>query len=535
MKSTEKKKKLRMRNLIDRRTPILIFLLFIVKILQFFKKIGIRSREDGWRRAARAFFQTEHSKFSLAVFRLNVWPERELPQVVDYKEAKQQLISRFAKFLQSHSDIHWQLDWEQFYVQRVKKNYLDFIDVTFDDDGNIEAIETFFTPDSFESHVIPGQIQEKITKAIISVYNATKAFPDKLRPVILKTKIKNYITRQSWADKNIIDDIFYFVDRVLGSTFIHFEILPDGDDMQFIRFSSIDFLRKKHPGWGTLNIFGRFSYSYSEIDLWVQVQHVALDGVPMQEMLNRLKQEWGIGGSCTIPRGLLQKITVPQLCSTMTDKGSVYKSIEFIDFEHFIQFRKNLAKKLEDKMTGSIAVVGLIIWLLGHHPAFYQRKFLFTVDIAESELGIRRPGFVFIRPSNYFDESDPMQGLIDYLNDFDEHIASTRRRQSESYELLELYAVFTPFMYTLIHKVLPKSLGDLVGTIGVSMIKSSDLFMAPSSEIHTGGFLAFSNLSLPTDDGRTAGIVTIKGPKENVLIYAEAIRDVMENCGTYLL
>ena len=65
----------RMRSLFDRQSPLLLLFLVFTKMLQAAKRIGIRAREDGWRRVVSTFFHTEHSKFSLAAFRLKLWYE----------------------------------------------------------------------------------------------------------------------------------------------------------------------------------------------------------------------------------------------------------------------------------------------------------------------------------------------------------------------------------------------------------------------------------------------------------------------------
>lgn len=525
--------KLKMRRLLDQFTPLLFLLLLIVKGLQLFKKIGIYAKEDGWRRATRAFFRTEHSKFSLALFKLDLWSDIRIPEGVDSACAQAHFMRRFALFLAKHPAIHWEITWRYFSARREQKNDHDFLCVSFDGEGHIESVETFFQLSAAERAVISTEVEKKILDNFISVYNVTKFYPDTLRPIVLKQRIQAQVRRIAEYRKEHKSIWYRFVHRILSSTCVHFEILPASkEEAAFVRLAPVNFIRKKHPGWGTLNVLVRFAADYRDVDVWFQIQHIPVDGAQMQDVLNALRYEWGISGNFIIPAQLLNRHTIPHVCSTDTGKSAVYSTMLFASFEKFFVFRKELADTICSRVT-SIPVVGLLIWLLGHHPAFHERKFLFTIDLSESEFAARRPGFVFVRPSMYAMPSNALEGFIQYITIFNERLHATRNRQSESYELLELYALFSPIMYTVLHRVLPASLADLIGSVGVTMMKDSDLFIAPSSDIHTGGFLAFSNFSIPTDRGGTAGIVSIKASKEIVEKYAQAIYDVLGDCSRY--
>src|SRR3989338_9691802 len=102
------KEKLRMRRLIDRWTPSVAFLFSFLKLLQFFKKIGARVKENGWRAAMNAYSRMEHSKFILVAFRLPVSDGR-VPH--DFEESAGLLIRRLADFFGNVPALHWQLEW----------------------------------------------------------------------------------------------------------------------------------------------------------------------------------------------------------------------------------------------------------------------------------------------------------------------------------------------------------------------------------------------------------------------------------------
>jgi len=91
---------------------------------------------------------------------------------------------------------------------------------------------------------------------------------------------------------------------------------------------------------------------------------------------------------------------------------------------------------------------------------------------------------------------------------------------------MESYALTTPFLYKLIQKLFPRSFSEFVGTIGITMIRDSDHFTTPLSDINPDGFLAFGNFSVPTEDGGRAGVVTARGTKTQVENYLAAVKDV---------
>ncbi len=530
----KKRKKLRMRNLIDRWTPMVFCVVCMLKVLQFFKKCGVRAKTDGWRHLTSALFRTEHSKFSLAAFRLDMWSDISPPPPdIRYDEAFEHFLKRFSLFLQSHKQINYALDWGRFSVRGIEKKFQDLLYIVFDAEGQIISVECMLQKGDPRVGNITAEAKHDIVQEIVAAYNKTKHFPDTLRPIVLKKYAQKRIVKNRWYEKSMHDQVSHVIDRVLSSICIHFETLHDDNDVEVDRFSAVDFIRKKSLGGGVLNIFCRFSKSYREVDVWVQVNHIPVDGAPMQEFLDDLKCQWGVVGQCTIPARLLQVQSKPRICSTRKGLYAVYVKLVFIDFTKFLALRKKIATECADSLTGPVSVVGLVMWVLAHHPVFSGRKFLFTLDLEKTDTRVRRPGIVFIRPGKYIDTVNPRKGLVRYFSDVNAAITATLARYSESYELLELYAMFSPFIHSFIQACVPGAIGELVGTVGVSVLKNSDLFIAPSSDIHTGGFIALSNLSLPTDDGKTAGVVTIKGSRSHVEAYAQAIEEVMASCEQY--
>ena len=124
------------------------------------------------------------------------------------------------------------------------------------------------------------------------------------------------------------------------------------------------------------------------------------------------------------------------------------------------------------------------------HPSLKDRKFLFPVELAECPITKqeRAPSAMFIRPSEFIDIKNPVKGFCDFQYEFNRRMNATRARKSESYELIELYALTFPLLYTFTRKMMPEALGEFVGTVGITMIKDADLFITPLSDVQSDGF-----------------------------------------------
>ncbi len=525
-----KKQKFQMRKLIDKWTPIVFILFCFIKILQTLKNWGISPEYGGWRSAMNAFSRAEHSKFTLAVFHLDIFSNTVLrPEHKTFDESRDHLIKRLHAFLKAMPESHWQLVWKKYHAVRKKKKQLDIIAANFDNGGNLLSIDPHFDPNSTLEKDIPEAIRLHINQKIVEHYNASKNINDKRRPWALKIKINKWILLQKNIKKRDVLALMRYVDHVLSGAFIHFSCLPGPDEASLnSRFIDPPFIKLKHPGHGLLNIHARFTHDFNEADLWFQFHHVPVDGVPMQEILNELKKSWGTSSELKFPSIQESPTIVSELCSTEKEKKAIYQAKQFIDFGPFLDIRKKLNAEHSKETGFSITAVGMLMWGLTHHEFLYGRKFMFTVEMPAltGRNQERSPGLVIIRPSLYFNKANPRKGFLRFQKILDERIEATRQRRSESYELMESYALTTPFLYKLIQKLFPRSFSEFVGTIGITMIRDSDHFTTPLSDINPDGFLAFGNFSVPTEDGGRAGVVTARGTKTQVENYLAAVKDV---------
>ena len=187
-------------------------------------------------------------------------------------------------------------------------------------------------------------------------------------------------------------------------------------------------------------------------------------------------------------------------------------------------------------MEGPATVAGMIIWGMAQHRFFRNGKMLFPVDTdlegrnpAERELSL-----VFIRAGRYFDRNNPLSWFINFQKEFNRRLWRTRRGESESYELLELYSMIHPLFYQIGHRLMPEAMSEFVGSMGISILRDSEIFISPLSDLQINGFMTISNLTQPTEDGKTAGAVCACGTRDQIRFYREAMENLAAGYRSFL-
>ncbi len=527
-------RQLHMRRLIDRWTPAVVVLFIFVKILQMLKRLGAVAEENGWRTATRAYLRTEDSKFTLAVFRLDIWSDLLMQGRAREADTRRHVVERLAQFLKKVPSSHWRIIWSRFSARRARQGSIDIICADFDEHGELREIEPKLDPHTWPLRRLTSEIKKITHTAFIRIYNETREVKDKIRPWLLRKRLMAWLRNEKAFSLTTYMEVRQYIDRILSGTFISFELMQGvmvpGQPRRFV---DPQFIKRKHPGSGLLNILCRLTPQCDEADLWFQFHHIPVDGAPMQEVLQTLKESWGLKGQLMFPALDTLPPASPAICSTLTGKQATYHISEFIDFRDFLAIRAELNKQFAAQLLEGITAVSMLLWGLAHHELFRDRKFLFTVDLTDVD-GERRPGVVFVRPGMFFDQKDRFAGFLKYQREFNRRLHATRARVSESYELLELYALTSPVIYDLTRRLMPHGLNEFIGTVGVTMIKGADLFITPHSEIHTDGFLAFGNFTVPTEDGQSAGAVSIRGPQDKIEHYLKAIKSVVRDFNDYL-
>lgn len=503
-----------MRNLIEKWSPRVFILFFFIKILQCLKRWGIANREDGWRKITRVYLRTEQSKFALACFGLDLSNETE------------NIIKGLAQFFREQPATHWQLKWDRFSVQRIKKDTVDFVQAGFDAHGNLNFMVFYLDPDK-KLDTLGDKLKNTLIRGIIDTYNKTRNLNDKKRPLILKRQLDKWLTKElGYADINVQSEARVFTQRILSAVFICFEKTA-AEASDYRRFDPPDFLRRKHPGLGPFSITCRFNDDFAGKDIWVQCHHACMDGSPLQELLDELKKRWGITSPLKFPPSSYQKIINAQLYSTGEDKKGIYGVNKIISLNPLLNIAKEINQENWDHSQKCITLFRLFIWKLGNHPVFKGKKFLIPVNLPQHNHRERALGFVLIRPSSYFTKGGAEEGFLEFQREFNRQAKLAITRKSESYELLESFALVSPAIYALVLKLALAAVQEFVGSIGVSIINKADVFISPASDVHTDGFIALGNFFTPTEDGNFGCSISIKGPKNKIGDYLSAIDEIL--------
>jgi hypothetical protein len=215
----------------------------------------------------------------------------------------------------------------------------------------------------------------------------------------------------------------------------------------------------------------------------------------------------------------------------------IFRARIYVSFERFIKLRKHLNDKYYAQMGGPATVSSMMIWGLAQQKFFRDRKFLFPVDtalITEQPPQDKNISLIFIRPSKFFNTQDPLEGFLKYQREFNQRLFATRLGKSESYEMLELYAMTHPLFYYIARYLMTKAMGEVVGTAGLTILKDAEMFVSPLTDLQFNGFVAMGNMMMPTEDGKTSGAVSICGSRKQVREYIKAIYHLADYYPDYL-
>jgi hypothetical protein len=265
----------------------------------------------------------------------------------------------------------------------------------------------------------------------------------------------------------------------------------------------------------------------SHADLWLRVNHVGADGVPMQDLLTSLERAWGLSEDVLFPTPAdFPPRTLP--CEGCPESDVAHTQF-FLDFAPLLAWRKAANATLPEPMTVSAA----ILWRLAQLPPFRALHLGTTAEVEAVDALAPGVGVVVTRPADFaardpHSSSDSTRALAAYVRDFNRQLALTRKRQSPSCKSLDAAAHLPPRLArTLLHHAL-ENVPTSFGTLALTMLKDAKVFGAPIAERgHPHGFIAIGSLNLPTRDGQRVGCVTIKGKPSIVSAYPELITEAM--------
>jgi len=258
-----------------------------------------------------------------------------------------------------------------------------------------------------------------------------------------------------------------------------------------------------------------------QCDVWLRVNHVGSDGVPIQEVLSRLEQSWGMRQPVHFPTPEeFAPLAVPR---PWPGRAGLAQVQDFVDFGPLLAWRKRENSRLAEPMTVGAAIQ----WKLAAQPSFESLHFGSTVEVAPIKGLGSGVGVVVVRPSDYRGRAD---GLARFARDFNRQVEANRVRASAGCRTLDAAAFLpAPVASSLLRHALERQPAAF-GSIALTMLKSAKVFGAPIAKFgHERGFVAIGSLSLPTSDGRSVGCITVKGPTAVIAEYPARFRAAMES------
>lgn len=511
-------RKMRLASLFERWSAGAVVLILILKILQCFRRLGVRAEAHGWRKVTSIFLRGEYSKFMLASFRLNYAGERvsgSLP------EAERALTEHLYEFLLTRPELHWSVEPGVLSFRRRRTTLCDIVVAEADATGRLVGLHPVFDLRN------PGRIpfsEEQRTAALeqmIRICNQFRDAPDKKRPQLIRQALHRWSKQAKGFSFLSRRNLHRLVERVMSASFLYVSVLPEEPaSRERERMRTPDLRTRRHPGWGMSCISARFTADFREVDLWFQFHHITADGAPMQEMLTELKRSWGAAGEVRYP-----PLHGPvALAETMDCGDQIFRTRLYLDFTRILRLRKWLNSRYLARMNGTASLAGLLMWGLSRHEAFHDKKMLLPVDAGISAQGERELGLLFIRPGFYSSEESPLEEFLNFQKEMNLRMNDIRLGRGESHEFLSLCTMLHPFFYHLASVLAPHDLHEIVGTMGLSVIRDAEMFISPLTDFQSNGFLSLGSVKIRTENGRYAGSLCICGHRRQIRSYLLAIR-----------
>ncbi len=508
-----------MSRLFDRQGLQSFFVLVLLRFLRLIRTPAQKAARNGWRKVAGIFVRNEYSKFILGVFRLDFCGGKP---PADRRSAAVLLVERLYLFLEANPELHWSVEEHRLIDRRRDKpGFYDIVVARVGSDGSLESLTPFFDPKHPPLLSAAEEQFDFILRHIMTVYNALKFLPAARRARAIRRTLRDWTARNAGFDFILRFKLSLLIERIMSAVFVYCEELPEESTENYLlrRYRTPGLTRFRHPGWGMICIMARFSCDLREVDLWWQFNHVTTDGAPMQEILGKLKREWGAAGPVVFPP-LRKQVSAPELiyCSDGLFRARVYA-----DFSSVMRIRDYLNAEFREKMGGSASFPAMLIWGLSAHPFFRTQKFMLPVDVVEKS-GRRDLELIAIRPGLFRLEADTEQErFFAYMRAFNSKIELVRHGFGEVREFLELCAVLHPFLYHVGGILAAAPLREILGTVGFTVIRDAEVFIAPMTDFQVNGFLSLGSVNIATDDGRHAGSLCMCGTKKQVRAHLEAV------------
>ena len=479
--------------------------------------IGLRSAPEGWRRTVGILLRGESTRFALSAFGLSVPAVGEgmdrQPRTLETRTAEALL-----NFLSREPDAHFRLEWRSRVTLRVRTAFVDLVMLRFAEDETLQGIVPHLAAGGPPAP--PPEVQARVHAAVITAYNRTAGLPEVARPAMLMHHAQSTLAGDS-------NEALRFVDRLLAACCLSFEGLPHEEPSR--RFCPPAFSKRRGLGLGYLSWIARPDDTRGSVDLWVSAHHVGLDGVPLQDLLNRLERAWGCAEVLEFPAPTgATAFAGPSRCHAPGERA-VDQLITFVDLTPVVMLRRQLSARYAAEIGGEVTLGALLAWLLSQEPEFRGVRIASTVDVAASSGYERDVDVVSLRPADYVKTEGPWSGFVEYAREFNRLVAAARTRTSPVRAGMQTAGLIPAWAHAAAVRANPASLDDAFGSLCVTIVRDARVFIAPMTDLGLGhGFFAIGNVNLPSASGARVTAVSIKGDAGRVEHYPAILQRIIE-------
>jgi hypothetical protein len=479
---------------------------------------GFRRPPEGWRRTVGILLRSESTRFALSAFGRRV-PDSG-PAVPPGRDPFQYRTAQALQaFLASEPDAHFALEWRRPITNRRPIPVVDLVVLQFGQEGRLEAIDPYLATSgpSPPASTARGRVHD----AIVQAYNRTSQLPEIVRPGGLLDGV-----RAALESAGLRADEAY-AQRLLAASCLSFEAIDPSDPAQ--RFRPPAFAARRALGFGYLSWVARTGAASDTVDLWVSAHHVGLDGVPLQDLLDRLERAWGAGEIVAFPAAAPGRAFIdPHPCHVPGER-EVDQLITFVDLSPVFALREDLNVRHANAIGGPVSFGTLIAWLLSQEPEFTGVRIASTVDVPASSGYERDVDVVSLRAADFATGEGPWGGFVEYAREFNRLIAAARARTSPVRVGMQTAGLIPAWAHAAVVRANPASLDDAFGTLCVTIVREARVFIAPMTDLGLShGFFAIGSARLPSGTGTPVTSVSVKGEAGRIAHYPAILQRVIE-------
>ena len=479
---------------------------------------GLRRPPEGWRRTVGILLRSESTRFALSAFGLRV-PASASAGPSGRDPFQFRTARALQAFLASEPDAHFALEWLPPVTNRRRIPAVDLVVLQFGADGSLEAIEPYLSDPPPASDA-----SARVHDAIVQGYNKTSRLPEVDRPERLLDGVRAGLKSAGLRAHE------GYAQRLVAASCLSFEAIDRADPVQ--RFRPPPFAARRTLGFGYLSWVARAGAS-DTVDLWVSAHHVGLDGVPLQELLDRLERTWGAGETVAFPAAAPGRAFIdPHPCHTPGERA-VDQLVTFVDLSPVFALREDLNARHAGAFDGLLTFGTLIAWLLSQEPEFAGVRIASTVDVPASSGYERDVDVVSLRAADFATGDGPWGGFVEYAREFNRLIAAARARTSPVRAGMQTAGLIPAWAHAAVVRANPPALDDAFGTLCVTIVREARVFIAPMTDLGlTHGFFAIGSARLPSDTGAAVTSVSVKGEAGRIAHYPAILQRLVERAAT---